>query len=98
MSKELSLVVVVNIKPEHKEHVKKSMMSLLLPTRKEEGCILYDLHEDRENTNTFIFYEIWESEEYLAKHLQSEHVLTHRKNIDGMIEDSTFHRLNRIII
>jgi len=42
---------------------KKVLLTLIDRTLTEEGCINFDLHQDNDNKNLFIFYENWESRE-----------------------------------
>ena len=54
--------------------LKQALMGLLAPTRREEGCLNYDLHESREIPGLFHFYENWASGEALDRHLASSHI------------------------
>ena len=45
------------------EFVKSELLKILEPTRKEDGCIQYELHQDIENPSIFMFYEIWKTNE-----------------------------------
>lgn len=56
------------------EDTKKALQALLTPTREEEGCIQYDLHQDLEKPEVFIFYEKWENRILLERHLKSAHL------------------------
>jgi quinol monooxygenase YgiN len=45
------------------------------PTRKETGCITYDLHESvSEGRRKFSFYEVWRHEADHVAHMKSPHV------------------------
>lgn len=47
-------------------------------TRKEAGCIGYDLHKSITDDLTFVFVERWESRAALSAHMQAPHFLTWR--------------------
>ncbi len=49
---------------------------LVEETRKEEGCLMYTLHEDLNDPSVLMTLEEWENQEALEQHNQSEHVLT----------------------
>ncbi len=49
---------------------------LVEETRKEEGCLMYTLHEDLNDPFVLMTLEEWENQEALEQHNQSEHVLT----------------------
>lgn len=53
---------------------KALLHSLLSPTREEEGCINYDLHQDLEKPTHFFLYENWTDKRFLDKHLESSHL------------------------
>lgn len=50
--------------------------SMVAPTRAERGCINYDLHQSLQDPKLFVFYENWESQEALDRHLQTSHILS----------------------
>ena len=60
-NQKLTIVARILAKPEKRELVKSELLKLIDITRAEKGCINYDLHQDNENENLFLFYENWES-------------------------------------
>lgn len=42
-------------------------------TRKEEGCIKYELYKDEDDFTIMTMIEEWENREFLDQHLRSEH-------------------------
>jgi quinol monooxygenase YgiN len=46
---------------------------MLVPTRAEKGCIVYDLHEVLGDPYQFVFFEVWESEAALEAHTRTPH-------------------------
>ncbi|SHM07682.1 putative quinol monooxygenase [Chryseobacterium polytrichastri] len=63
--------------------------NLVKETRKEEGCLQYDLIEDKDNKGTFLMIELWESEEHHNLHNGQDHLLNFRQDASKMIESST---------
>lgn len=63
--------------------------TLVRETRKEEGCLQYDLVEDKNNKGTFFMVELWETEDHLNRHSGQDHVLNFRKDVSKMLESST---------
>ncbi|OHD10526.1 MAG: hypothetical protein A2Y41_01875 [Spirochaetes bacterium GWB1_36_13] len=57
------------------KELEKVLKSLLLPTRNEKGCILYNLHKVAGQEDEFLFYEIWEDRDSLQKHQNSDHFI-----------------------
>jgi quinol monooxygenase YgiN len=61
-------------KPGQETRARELLLSLLLPTRAEAGCINYDLHECTETPGEFMFHENWTTEAALAAHLKTSHI------------------------
>ena len=73
MSK-LSLVAIVIAKDNHKDLVEKEIRKLIPITRKEDGCINYNLFLDNKNDKRFILQENWETYDKWQVHMKSEHM------------------------
>ena len=56
-NQQLTIVARILAKEEKRDLVKTELVKLLDITRAEEGCINYDLHQDNENPNLFLFHE-----------------------------------------
>ncbi len=71
---------------------------LVEPTRREEGCRLYELWRNRADAAEFTFVEEWASDEALAAHAASDHIAVARARypelIDGEV-DLSLHDLAR---
>lgn len=68
------LTAIVKAKPEHRETVLSVLLNMVEQTRKEEACLLYNLHNGTDDKNIFFFYEIWESQEGLDAHNQQPYI------------------------
>ncbi len=60
--------------PDKIEELKTILIGLLEPTRKETGCIFYELMQNQTNPAEFVFVEEWKSETDLQAHLASDHI------------------------
>jgi quinol monooxygenase YgiN len=69
-AKSLIVVAQMKAKPGKEAEVRKELLSLLEPSRKDEGCLSYNLHQAVENPALFLFYENWASKAHLERHLQ----------------------------
>ncbi len=67
----MALCVVAHIRalPEKQEELKKLLVGLVGPTRKEAGCIRYQLFRNNEDPRDFTFIEEWQSDAALDTHL-----------------------------
>ena len=54
--------------------VKSELLKLIEVTRAEKEGINYDLHQDNENPNLFLFHENWESRELWQQHMNNAHL------------------------
>ena len=70
----VTVVAFVKAKRGAESSVKQILTGLLAPTRAENGCINYDLHQSSEDPSEFLFYENWESKEVLDLHLKTPHI------------------------
>ncbi|MFV0484591.1 MAG: putative quinol monooxygenase [Bacteroidales bacterium] len=65
---------------------------LIEPTRKEEGCLVYELLSSSEDGDVYMFYEVWASEEDLQRHTKSPHFMHFLAVKDDCIEDLQLER------
>ena len=72
--KTVTVVATFQAKPGKEEELKKALISLVAPTRKEIGCLNYDLHQSPEDPGKFLFHENWTTKAALDAHLQNDHV------------------------
>jgi len=86
MSK-LTIVARITAKPDKIDFVKNELKKLIPPTRKENGCINYDLHQDNEHPSHFLFYENWESRELWQAHMESPHLKEFQAASEGSVEE-----------
>ncbi|MDR6403448.1 MULTISPECIES: putative quinol monooxygenase [Chryseobacterium] len=63
--------------------------TLVRETRKEEGCLQYDLVEDEDNKGTFFMVELWESEEHHNRHNGQDHLLNFKRDVSKILESTT---------
>ena len=95
--KRLTVVATVTAKADTVEEVKAELNKLIEPTRKEEGCINYDLHQSKEDTTVFIFHENWDSEAHLDAHLETPHIKACQAALESIIESAVVHKLYQIV-
>ena len=85
MSKNLTIIARIESKPEKIDFITTEVLKLIEPTRKENGCIQYNLHRDNEKPEIFLFYENWESLELWQEHMESSHLKDFVKNTEGFL-------------
>ncbi len=92
----LTITGNILVKDGHRDAVKAELEKLIPITRAEAGCIQYDLHQDNENPNYFMFYENWESRELWQTHMQAQHLQDYMAATDGKVEKFWLHELTHI--
>jgi len=86
MGKEkLTVVARIKAKPGQETRVREELQKLLAPTRAEDGCINYDLHQAADNDAEFLFHENWTSKEALDKHLGTPPVQSFLGQVDELL-------------
>lgn len=70
----ITVVATFQAKPGKEAELQKALISLVAPTRKEDGCLNYDLHISPEDAGKFLFHENWTSKAALDAHLQASHI------------------------
>jgi quinol monooxygenase YgiN len=90
------LVAITKAKAGEEEAVKEILLALVEPTRKEAGCLCYNLHQSKSDKTQFMFYEQWASKEALDAHSQSPHLKALGGKLKGHTEQGggvTFYEL-----
>lgn len=89
----IGVIAILKAKQNHQKSLFEKLQYLHEMTHKhDEGCIQYDLHQDLENKDTFIFVETWQNAEYLAQHQIKEHYLESLQQIEDLVESVTVHK------
>lgn len=73
-TKPITVVATFQAKPGKQQELKKALLAVIGPTRKEAGCLNYDLHQLQEDSGKFLFHENWTSRAHLDAHLQNTHI------------------------
>ena len=69
-AKSLTVIAQIKAKPGQEGQVRQELLSLVAPSRKDVGCLNYDLHQGLDNPALFLFHENWTSKAHLDQHLQ----------------------------
>lgn len=76
--------------------LKEEASKLVEPTRSEEGCLNYDLHQGIEDPTVFFFYENWRSQQDLDEHLEMPYLQEFAQKLEdiGELEITTLHMVS----
>jgi len=92
----LTIAAQITVKEESVDLVKSELLKLIDITRRQEGCINYDLHQDNSKSNCFLLYEKWESPEFLQKHLGNLYLAEYLKATEGAVKEVVIHEMTQI--
>ncbi len=70
------LTVIAHVKAQRgkESEVRRELLSLVASSRKDPGCLNYDLHQAVDNPGAFLFHENWTSKKHLDDHLARPHL------------------------
>ncbi len=91
------LVASVKAKAGQEDAIKEVLLALVEPTRKESGCLCYNLHQAKDDKSQFMFYEQWASKEALDAHGKTPHLTSLGEKLKDRVEKGgvTFYELLR---
>lgn len=93
----LTVVAKVVAKKDAVAALKAELIKLVEPTRQENGCLEYRLHQDNQDPSVFLFYETWESPACLEQHMNSSHFKAYLAAVDGLVAEKVVQTLTSII-
>lgn len=73
-------------KPGKLEEARQLLLGFTAPTRAEEGCVFYDMHENPDDPHDLTFIEEWRSAEDLDAHGESAHIREGRKRMPELMD------------
>jgi quinol monooxygenase YgiN len=82
--KTITVVATFQARPGKEADLRAALTGLVAPTRKETGCLNYDLHVSPEDAGKFLFHENWTSKELLDAHLKSAHIAALLPRVDEL--------------
>lgn len=91
------LTAVIKAREEYRAEVLEVLQNMVKETVKEEANELYTLHQGIEDKNQFIFYEIWKSEEGLAKHNKQPYIKAFGELVNEKLQEQPQIYLTEII-
>ena len=96
MSTELVLVANITAHPGKGAELKTALEALLVPTRAEVGCLQYDLHQDNNNTEAFVYFERWSDYDVWQDHMKTDHINVFLESTKDMVADFSVTELHQI--
>src|ERR1700740_1438954 len=88
----VTLIVILRAKPSQEILLEAELRALIGPTRREEGCLTYDLHRALDIPGAFLLHEVWATREHHRLHTKTPHFLRWDARKDALLtgRDATF--------
>ena len=80
-----TLLVILRPREGQDIFLEAELRALISPTRKEDGCLRYDLYRSTEGPAAYLLYEIWESREHHTAHTKTDHFLRWNARKDSLL-------------
>ena len=91
-----AVTLIVQLRPREGQELllEAELQALIGPTRKEEGCLIYDLYRAAEPPSAFMLHELWASRDDHTQHTKTDHFLRWNARKDALLSsrDATFWR------
>ena len=82
-----AVTLVVTLRAKEGQHVllEAELRALIAPTRKESGCLRFDLHGCLDQPGTFLLHEVWGAREDHTAHTRTPHFLRWNARKDALL-------------
>lgn len=98
MNEKIDVIAHIHAAPGNEALVREVLESYVAPTRKEDGCIRYDLFQDVSDPTKFTFIEEWTSPAALEAHSKSAHLAAGKPRLEGKLAGPTWVQVARRIL
>jgi quinol monooxygenase YgiN len=82
---EIHVVALIPAKPEAVDELRAGLLTLADETRKEEGCLRYDVFTSAADPATFVTVELWRSQEDIDAHFTTPHIAAAMAATEGRL-------------
>jgi quinol monooxygenase YgiN len=88
------VIATLRVKPGKLNQILDAARLVMAGTRKEEGCIFYDLNQSVTDPDQLTFVERWESREALGRHFEAPHMVPWRATCGECLESRKVEIIN----
>jgi quinol monooxygenase YgiN len=81
----VTLIVILRAREGQETLLEAELRALAGPSRKEEGCLRYDLHRSVDTPGALLLHEVWASREAHAEHTRLPHFLRWNARKDALL-------------
>src|SRR5437660_7116432 len=81
----VTLIVILRAREGQETLLEAELRAMVGPTRKEEGCLRYDLHRSIDTPGALLLHEVWTSREAHTEHTHTPHFLRWNARKDALL-------------
>ncbi len=83
----VTVIARIKAKTGEVQRVKEELLKLLAPTRAENGCMNFDMHQGATDQSQFLFHENWTSKAALEAHFETPHIKNWLRVAEGLLAE-----------
>lgn len=87
MNNEIVLIARLKVKKGAEEEAKQAALAIVEPSRAEDGCINYDMHQVIDDPTIFVWHETWANKTTLEAHGNSEHFKVFSEKVKDITDE-----------
>jgi quinol monooxygenase YgiN len=81
----VTLIVILRAREGQETLLEAELRALVSPSRREEGCITYNLHRSIDTPGALLLHEVWATREAHTEHSHTRHFLRWNARKDALL-------------
>ena len=81
----ITRMVILRARESQETLLEAELRALVGPSRKEDGCLTFDLHRSVDTPGGFLLHEVWASRDAHSEHIHTPHFLRWDARKDALI-------------
>jgi quinol monooxygenase YgiN len=81
----VTLIVILRAREGQETLLEAELRALVSPSRKEEGCLAYNLHRSLDTPGALLLHEVWASRKAHTEHTNTPHFLRWNARKDALL-------------
>jgi quinol monooxygenase YgiN len=81
----VTLIVILRAREGQETLLEAELRALVSPSRREEGCLSYNLHRSVDTPGALLLHEVWASREAHTEHTHTPHFLRWNARKDALL-------------
>ncbi len=81
----VTLIVILRAREGQETLLEAELRALVSPSRREEGCLTYNLHRASDTPGALLLHEVWASREAHTEHTHTPHFLRWNARKDALL-------------